>query len=79
MPNNLNHPRLAITTTARYGNAIVRNRFRRRIRELFRHGHAQLPAYDYHFVAKRNHKVKSAEKIKQEQRDDFEKIPALLS
>ena len=35
-PNGLPHSRLGITTPARLGSAVVRNRLRRRIREVFR-------------------------------------------
>ena len=35
-PNDLPHPRLAVQTSRRVGNAVRRNRIRRRIREAFR-------------------------------------------
>ena len=35
-PNGLPHSRLGITTPARVGNAVLRNRLRRRIREVYR-------------------------------------------
>lgn len=34
--NDLGHPRLGLVVGTRYGNAVERNRFKRRIRELFR-------------------------------------------
>ena len=34
--NDLGHPRLGLVVSTRYGNAVARNRFKRRIRELFR-------------------------------------------
>jgi ribonuclease P protein component len=42
-PNGLPHSRLGITTPARLGNAVQRNRLRRRVREVFRLNRANLP------------------------------------
>ena len=39
----LDTPRLGITVSKRVGNAVTRNRVRRRLRELFRTGRAELP------------------------------------
>jgi ribonuclease P protein component len=36
LPNDLHRPRLGITTTRRVGGAVVRNRMRRVVREVFR-------------------------------------------
>jgi len=42
-PNGLPHSRLGITTPARLGNAVRRNRLRRRVREVFRLNRSSLP------------------------------------
>ena len=42
-PNGLPHSRLGITTPVRLGNAVHRNRLRRRVREVFRLNRANLP------------------------------------
>lgn len=39
LPNSLDHDRLGIIASRRLGNAVARNRAKRRIRELFRHQH----------------------------------------
>ncbi|MGA2071937.1 MAG: ribonuclease P protein component [Terriglobia bacterium] len=42
-PNGLPQSRLGVTTPARLGKAVLRNRLRRRLREVFRRHRAQLP------------------------------------
>jgi ribonuclease P protein component len=42
-PNGLAEPRLGITAPARLGKAVVRNRVKRRVREVFRLNRAALP------------------------------------
>ena len=48
LPNQLGRPRLGITATRKIGNAVVRNRLRRRCREVYRRyrRRAELPALD---------------------------------
>ncbi|MBI1941246.1 MAG: ribonuclease P protein component [Acidobacteria bacterium] len=41
--NGLPHTRLGITATARLGNAVLRNRVKRRVREVFRLNRASIP------------------------------------
>jgi ribonuclease P protein component len=43
-PNGLSWTRLGITAPARLGNAVVRNRAKRRLREVFRRHRAAIPA-----------------------------------
>jgi ribonuclease P protein component len=42
-PNGLPHSRLGVTTPVRLGNAVLRNRMKRRLREVFRRHRAHLP------------------------------------
>ncbi len=52
-PNGLEYPRLGITATRRLGNAVVRNRARRLVREAFRSRWDGFAAgYDYVVVAR---------------------------
>jgi ribonuclease P protein component len=44
--NDLGHPRLGLTVSRRMGNAVVRNRWKRGLREAFRLGRHELPACD---------------------------------
>ena len=51
--NTLGHNRYGVVTTRRIGNAVVRNRARRLMREALRHHHAQIrPGYDIVLIAR---------------------------
>ena len=51
--NNLGHNRLGLTVSVKVGKAVVRNRTRRRIREIYRlHEEAFLPGWDIVVVAR---------------------------
>ena len=41
--NGLNHPRLGLSVSKKVGNAVVRNRVRRRLREVFNASLADVP------------------------------------
>jgi ribonuclease P protein component len=45
-------PRLGVTVSSRVGNAVVRNRIKRWVREAFRSLAPELPAYDYVVIAR---------------------------
>jgi ribonuclease P protein component len=47
LPNDLGYPRLGLSVSRKVGNAVIRNRVKRRLREAFRHLQHQLPgSYD---------------------------------
>jgi ribonuclease P protein component len=50
--NDAGHPRIGITVSRRIGNAVQRNRWKRRIRESFRLSQAKLPALDFVCIAR---------------------------
>ena len=51
--NRLGHNRLGVTVSTKLGHAVVRNRVRRRLRELYRlHRQEMLPGYDVIAVAR---------------------------
>ena len=55
LPNGLDRKRLGVVASKKIGNAVVRNRAKRKIREIFRHikGHIE-PAMDVVFIAGRD-------------------------
>jgi ribonuclease P protein component len=50
--NELGHPRLGLVVSRRVGGAIQRNRWKRLLREAFRHVQTELPALDLVCVAR---------------------------
>ncbi|MCA8945126.1 MAG: ribonuclease P protein component [Planctomycetes bacterium] len=44
--NQLGHPRLGLVVSTRFGNAVERNRFKRRIREVFRTHKSDIGSHD---------------------------------
>lgn len=53
--NGLDHPRVGFTITKKVGNAVTRNRIKRRLREIYRLNFQRLaPGFDYVFVIKKN-------------------------
>jgi ribonuclease P protein component len=54
LPNGLTHARVGFTVSSKVGNAVVRNRVRRRLRELYRKRRQALPkGLDVVVIAKR--------------------------
>jgi len=51
-PNSLGHARFGMAVRRQVGNAVTRNRLKRRLREVFRHRHAQTPAVDVVVIAR---------------------------
>ena len=52
LPNQLGFPRLGVTVSSRVGNAVVRNRVKRWVREAFRAAVEALPAVDLVVIAR---------------------------
>jgi ribonuclease P protein component len=46
LSNDLGHPRLGLVVSRRFGNAVARNRFKRRVREWFRRNKAAIGSRD---------------------------------
>lgn len=67
MPTTRATARIGITTSRKVGNAVVRNRWRRLIREAFRHNKARLPlGHDLVVIVKANGPAPTLDAITQE-------------
>jgi ribonuclease P protein component len=65
---------LAVTISAKYGNSVARNAFRRWLRETFRHHQAELQAFDLHFIARQKPTKLDKKRYKDELNEDFQKL-----
>ena len=59
--NELGHPRLGLVVSTRYGNAVARNRFKRRIREVFRTHKAEIGSRDIVVLPSKRPEAKDAD------------------
>ncbi len=65
--NNLSENRLGVTVSSKVGNAVVRNRVKRRVREYFRRHRAELPQQaDILIIARPGAAGQSSERIAEE-------------
>jgi ribonuclease P protein component len=65
---------MAVSMSGRMANAVGRNRFKRRIRELFRLRQELLLGWDLHFVCRQKPVQDRTKRYRQEFHEDFEKL-----
>jgi ribonuclease P protein component len=58
--------RLGVTVSKRVGNAVVRNRFKRRLREIFRRNKARFGAHDVVIIVKANATLPSFQDLQED-------------
>ncbi len=66
MPNNLGHPRIGITVTKKVGKSVIRNRWKRLIREVFRKNRGKFPPYDIVITVKRGYTPPSYKELEED-------------
>jgi ribonuclease P protein component len=72
--NDASIPRLALSISTKYGNAVERNWYRRWLREAFRLNKAKLPSFDLHFIARQKPANCPKKRYTEELNEDFEKL-----
>lgn len=64
--NNLQTARLGITASKKIGCAVVRNRIKRSLREIFRHNRLDMAAVDMNVIARRESALMTFPEIERE-------------
>lgn len=72
--NECAHPRLGVTASRKAGNAVVRNRLKRFIREFFRHHCSLLPGVDLNVIVRRQAAENSIAVLSAELQRAFQQI-----
>lgn len=76
LPNELPHPRLGLTVTRKLGNAVIRNRIRRRLREAARATFPQhaREGHDYVIIARPAALARPFPALKQDMADALDRL-----
>ena len=74
LPGSTLHARLGVTVSKKVGNAVLRNRIKRCIREIFRQNRSTLPAVDLNVIARREAAAMDFHRLEQELLTAFGRI-----
>ncbi len=74
LENELNHPRIGITVTRKVGRAVIRNRWKRLIREIFRKNKGHFPPKDMVITVKRGMKLPTYRELEEDIIETVSKI-----
>lgn len=72
--NDLGHARFGFAVSRRVGNAVVRNRVKRRLRDVFRHLHSDAPSWDIMVLARPAAATASRETLDEEVRAALKRL-----
>lgn len=75
-PNHYGISRLGITASKKVGSAVIRNKIKRRVREVFRHHRLLIPAIDLNVIARRDSALMDFQSVELELEKAFRHIGA---
>ena len=76
LPNQFGNSRLGVTASKKVGSAVIRNKIKRRVREVFRRHRLLIPAIDLNIIARRDSALMDFQSVELELEKAFRHIGA---